>query len=180
MPSFTMHMAIAKQYIRKHKSEIINEVEFIKGSIAPDLEEDMKTIAKDKNKTHYGQWNIWPIEINYNNFLKDSRVNLNQDFWKGYLLHLLTDEYFYTKTFSKETQYILENNDSFYEDYTCLNKDIMEKYNIDLIEDLKKYMTVIQAKTKYLEKDRIISFIEEVSNLNLDEEIEKIKERSCI
>lgn len=182
MPSFTIHIAVAKEYIKKHKSEIEDECEFIKGNYAPDLEVDMKTPAKDKNKTHYGNWDIWPVEIRFLEFFYDEKVDLSKDFWKGYLLHLLTDEYFYTKTFPKETQYILENNDSFYKDYNCLNKDIMEQYNINIIEDIKKYMTFIKGKTKYLEKDKIISFIEEMSDIDLDEEIKRLnkKERSCI
>ena len=58
----------------------------------------------------------------------------------------------------------------------------MEQYNINIIEDIKKYMTFIKGKTKYLEKDKIISFIEEMSDIDLDEEIKRLnkKERSCI
>ena len=180
MPSFTIHIAVAKEYIKKHRFEILNEDEFIEGSIAPDLEDDMITPAKDKNKTHYGDWNIWPVEIHFDKLFKEKKVNLNQDFWKGYLLHLLTDLYFYTKAFPKETKYIIENNDSFYKDYNCLNKDIMKKYNIDIIENLKNYMIFAHGKTRYLEKEKIISFIEEVSKINLDEEIEKINKKKGV
>ena len=37
MPSFTMHIAIANEYIRKHKNEIKNIKEFVKGNIYPDF-----------------------------------------------------------------------------------------------------------------------------------------------
>ena len=36
MPGFVIHIAIAKEYERKHKNEIKNTEEFIKGAIAPD------------------------------------------------------------------------------------------------------------------------------------------------
>ena len=36
MPGFTIHIAIAKEYARKHKEEIRNIDEFIEGTIAPD------------------------------------------------------------------------------------------------------------------------------------------------
>jgi len=54
MPGFTIHIAVAKRYIEKHKSEIKSEEEFIKGAIAPDMNEKMDEIAQDKSKTHYG------------------------------------------------------------------------------------------------------------------------------
>lgn len=56
MPGFTIHMAIAKQYTKKYNSEIKNEDEFIKGAIAPDMNENLDGPAEDKSKTHYGKW----------------------------------------------------------------------------------------------------------------------------
>ncbi len=46
MPSFLIHIAVAKQYLKKHKE--YDEKEFIKGTIAPDL-------IEDKTKSHYGK-----------------------------------------------------------------------------------------------------------------------------
>ena len=48
MPGFTIHIAITKEYVEKHKNEIKNENEFIEGTIAPDLNEEMTEIAKNK------------------------------------------------------------------------------------------------------------------------------------
>lgn len=45
MPSFNIHLAVAKRYLDKH-NDIKNTLDFYKGSIAPDL-------TNDKYKTHY-------------------------------------------------------------------------------------------------------------------------------
>ena len=52
MPSFDIHLAIARNYVKNHK-EITNVQDFIKGSIAPDLVPDKRishyTKEQDKN-----------------------------------------------------------------------------------------------------------------------------------
>ncbi len=45
MPSFNIHLAVAKRYIEKH-NDIKNTLDLYKGSIAPDL-------TNNKNNTHY-------------------------------------------------------------------------------------------------------------------------------
>ena len=37
MPGFVIHIAVAKEYINKHKNEIKDEKEFLNGVVAPDL-----------------------------------------------------------------------------------------------------------------------------------------------
>lgn len=50
MASFTIHIAVAKNIIKKNKNEIKDYKDFIDGTIAPDL-------STDKNISHYGIWN---------------------------------------------------------------------------------------------------------------------------
>ena len=69
-----------------------------------------------------------------------------------------------------------ENNDKFYNDYDCTNKELIEKYNIIIIDKIKKYMSCINEKPKYLNIDKVSKFIEDMANLNLDEQVEIIKE----
>ena len=171
MPGFAIHIAVAKEYIKKHKQEIKNEEEFIKGTIAPDLDETMQEVSKDKSKTHYGEWGKYQQTTYFDRFFEDKNVDLNQDYWKGYLLHLIADYYFYKVYFSKETNAIQENNDTFYHDYDCLNKFLVEKYDIKMIAGkphnfpvIEKYIGIVEGNGKYLEKDRIIKFIDEVSS----------------
>lgn len=97
------------------------------------------------------------------------------DYWKGYLLHLLTDDYFYNVYFKEEYEAVVNNNDNFYYDADCLNSVLMPKYKIKEITTLKKYMTIDKNKTepKYLKVDKVIDFIEKMSDIDLNKEIEK-------
>lgn len=179
MPGFTIHIAIAKEYIRKHENEIKNEQEFIRGSIAPDY---ICLVDKhiNKNITHYGKWGDWTSndeEIYLDEFLKDSKVDLNKAYWKGYFIHLLTDHYFDKTYFHKEIKKAKENEDKFYTDYDCLNKIIIKKYNIEMIEDIKRHMNCIEDKPKYLNIDNVIKFIEDMSNMNLEQQVALIKQK---
>ena len=179
MPGFTIHIAIAKQYIAKHESEIENEVEFIKGVIAPDMNKNLDEPAEDKSKNHYGKWGKYEVETHIDEFLNDFEIDITQDFWKGYFLHLLTDHYFYNKEkyFKKEHQEMVRNNDRFYYDYDCLNKYLIEKYEIEIFDNIRKYMNMYEGEPKYLKLDKIINFIEQISNMNIKDKIEIIQQK---
>ena len=83
MPGFTIHIAIAKEYMKKHKNEIKNEDEFIKGVIAPDMNEKLDGPTEDKSKNHYGKWGKYEVTTHIDDFLKDAKVNMEQEFWYG-------------------------------------------------------------------------------------------------
>ena len=97
MPSFVIHLAIGKEYIKKNKIE--NEEEFLKGSIAPDFKNNFKEINKEKEESHFTSVIDGKQVVQLNKF--KNKVNTNEDFWKGYLLHILTDFYFYQKYFKE-------------------------------------------------------------------------------
>ena len=177
MPGFTIHIATAKQYIKKHKLEIKNEEEFIKGVIAPDLNKELDGPPEDKSKTHYGKWGKYEVTTYIEQFLNDANVDISKDFWKGYFLHLLTDHYFYKKYFKKEHDEIVKNNDRFYYDYDCLNKSLIERYKINVFENIKKYMNIYQAEPKYLKQSKVIDFIDIISNMNIQEKVDLIKQK---
>ena len=98
MPSFLIHIAIANEYRKKHKAEIKNQEEFMKGTLAPDL-------SKDKYKSHYN--NYAEKQEGLSNFIKQTEIDIHSDYGKGYLLHLIADKLFYHHTFKKERSYIL-------------------------------------------------------------------------
>ena len=176
MPGFTIHIAIAKLYISKHKLEIKDEKEFIKGSIAPDLNEEMSEITKEKSKTHYGKWGTYETITHLNEFLNDEKIDMNKDYWKGYYLHLLADDYFYNrdKYFKKEYDEVKKNNDKLSYDFDCINKDLIYKYEIEVLENIKKYMNIYDGEPKYLKLEKIFKFIEDISNINIQDEIQKM------
>ena len=177
MPGFTIHIAVAKEYMKKHNEEIQNEEEFLKGVIAPDMNEEMTKKCDNKNLSHYGKWGNGNSYTNISLFLQDSKVEYNKEYWKGYFLHLLTDHYFYNKYFKQEREEALKNKDSFYNDYDCLNKTLINKYKIEPKDNIKKYMFFSDKEPKYLKEDKIIDFIEKIANMNLNKYMELIKQK---
>lgn len=168
MPAFTIHIAIAKRYIAKHISQVKDEEQFLKGTIAPDLDETMTQIVKDKSKSHYGKWDDESNIIDIDKFLNDEKVDLSQEYWKGYLLHLVADHYFANVAFKMEKQQLKQNKDNFYHDYNCLNQPIMQKYQIQPLENIEKYMRTTEGEPIYLKLDKVIKFIEEISSIDLN------------
>ena len=179
MASFTIHLAVGEQYINKHKNEIKNTEQFMKGIIAPDLNAEMTEIEKDKSKSHYGTWGNYILFSNIDEFLADKKVDVKNDYWKGYFLHLLTDYYFYQIDFYEETQQTKKEQTKFYHDYDCLNKELKNKYSIDkyITKSIRKYMNILDEEPKYLKTEKIIDFIEKVSNFDIETEVKIIEEK---
>ncbi len=179
MAGFTIHLAVGEQYIEKHTGKIKDEKEFIRGIVAPDLNEKMTDIEKNKSKSHYGKWEEYSSITNIEQFLNDKNVNINEDYWKGYFLHLLTDYYFYNIDFLKESNEIAKAKDHFYHDYDCLNKYLIEKYDVSKYDiwTIRKYINVISDNPKYLEINKVIKFIGKISDFDIETEVKIIKEK---
>ena len=98
------------------------------------------------------------------------------DYWKGYFIHLLTDIDFYLKYFKEETLELIKNADTFYYDYDCLNKNLIERYHINNItdENVTKYMEYVEGTPKYLSEDKVVQFIEYFSEINIEKQIKAI------
>ena len=180
MPGFTIHIAIAKEYAKKHEKEIKNIDEFIEGTIAPDyIPIENKNISK--SETHYGVWGDWTKdnqEIHLDVFLKDVKVDLSRDYWKGYFIHLLADDYFDRIYFRQEAKQAKENQDTFHNDYDCLNEEIIKRYHVEVMKKIKRYMNETKEEPKYLKLEKIMQFIEEVSNIDLQQQTESIKRKA--
>lgn len=170
MPGFAIHLAIAYEYLRKNSNDIINKKEFIDGAIAPDL-------VKDKYESHYGNYGISHIGLKRTLH----SMNINTDFNKGYLLHLICDEAFYNYYFINETKYTYENNTDFYNDYDCTNKDIMKYLKNEYVpNEVFKFIKIKDGQPKILKINKIIEFIDRLSNITLEEQINSIKEKNEI
>ena len=64
---------------------------------------------------------------NIDKFLKDLSVDINNDYWKGYLLHLLADDFTYNHILKQEFNKVREDNahDIVYEEFYYLNKTLI-------------------------------------------------------
>ena len=123
------------------------------------LGNDWDELLKDEFKKEY--------YINLREFLKENEIN--NDYDKGYFLHLVTDYIFYNKfleCFSKDI----------YNDYDVLNEKLQEKYNVNIPESIRKEIFYKKGKTVILEMDKVVKFIEEVSDYKLSEIKEKVLE----
>ena len=157
MPGYVIHLAVAQEYLKKHnnKKEDINN--FIKGTIYPDS-------VKDKSLTHYGAKSS---KVVLKNFLKENY--LDNSFNRGYFLHLVTDYLFYNKYLDIFTKDI-------YNDYDITNKPLIEKYKVQIPENIKNYVFFKEGKTKLLHLKLAEKVIDEVSELDLDMIEKEIKD----
>ena len=150
MAGYVIHLAVAEEYIKKHPEDIIDYNKFIEGVLSPDG-------VSDKSITHYGEKSS---KTNLKWFLEENKIE--NDFNKGYFLHLVTDYIFYNKLlecFSKDI----------YNDYDILNKKLQEKFNVKIPEKIKERVFYKEGETKILELHSIIKFIEEVSDYKLSD-----------
>ena len=138
MASAIIHLSVAKKV-----GDIINQrsKEYYIGSIAPDIS---KIIGESKNKTHFitDEESIPNIDL----FLGKYKDCLNNPFELGYFIHLYTDKLWYEE-FASNIYYntsikmkdgtVLTLEPAFitkiiYEDYTNLNIDLIDKFELDL------------------------------------------------
>ena len=149
MAGYVIHLAIAEEYLKKHKDVKEDYDEFIKGVIYPDS-------VTDKSLTHYG---IKSSKVILKDFLQDNEIN--NSYMRGYFLHLITDYLFYNKYLEKFTKDI-------YNDYDILNKKLIEKYNVVLPENIQNNVFYEDGETKILTMELVIKIIDEISDLNLN------------
>ena len=107
--------------------------------------------------------------------MHDPKVNINDDFFKGYFFHLIVDDWFYNIFFADENNRREKNNDTFYNDYDYLNNWLISQYQIDVIEDIKESFKKGKKKSIYLDINKMKYFIEIVSNISLKKAIENIE-----
>lgn len=140
MASCIIHLAVANEINKKLNK---NKKQILLGSIAPDI---AKLIGETKVKSHFldasKNDSIPMMEV----FTNKYRNYINNDFVLGYYIHLYTD-YLWFKYFMTEIEeygMIIKlngekvplNDENFkkfvYNDYTNLNIQIIDKYNLDL------------------------------------------------
>lgn len=178
MPGFNIHIAVANKYLNNNKNKYKSRLEFLKGSVYPDL-------SIDKAKSHCSG----PINDNLSISLK-SKVNLgeylslnkgNTDFDEGVLLHLVTDYYFYNYFFDSEyirnTSYDQFQNDIYYsfdqvDDYVKNKYSVeYEVYRNEILSDFEKYKLIKynEETQNIIDIEKLDKFIDAMSIINLDD-----------
>lgn len=149
MPGYVIHLAIAEEYLKKHKNNHEDYHQFIEGVIFPDS-------VTDKSLTHFGKKSS---KSNLFNFLEENK--LENSFQRGYFLHLLTDYLFYNK-------YIDTMTDDMYNDYDLLNEMLIQKYKVILPEKIKEFVFFKNnGSLKILSPALVEKIIKEISDMNL-------------
>ena len=190
------------------KIEITNPKFFYLGSIAPDC---AKIVGINRNVTHYIKDNEKGDYPRINRFLnKYSNVlDKNHPFELGVYVHLLTDNIWFKEFIHNYTSKVTDldgnvhkiNNEEFckilYNDYSNLNKKIIDDYNMDLslfyeefdypesniaeikeiyfdeiIKKMSNYVLVSKKHSYLLDEENIYIFIEYTA----DYCVQKIKE----
>ena len=138
MASSIMHICVAKKVNEVLR---VNEKELFLGSIAPDLSKELGELKFASHFIDDADENKGP---NCDRFFKKYNHLLDTPFEIGYFIHLLTDKYWfedyvtkYTEEFrqkslvSADLNYIALKN-IIYRDYTNLNNDLINDYEISL------------------------------------------------
>ncbi len=137
MASAIIHLCVAKEVNKYLK---MNEKEIFLGAIAPDIS---KQIGQTKEISHFLDHTNEDDIPNIDRFLKKYQGEINKPFEMGYLIHLLTDKYWfrdyvydyierYTKDANKKKITYTALRDLIYNDYTSLNVQLIDKYNLEL------------------------------------------------
>lgn len=186
MPSIAAHMICAKLVSNNMN---INDPEFIKGNLLPDIID-----IKDSHHKMIGKHYYIP-NIDY--FINTLDLNNNLDL--GYLSHLLLDKYFLEEYIYDEVngeEVFL--NKIMYREYDIINYRLLNNFNVDadyLNKILKDYEVPINQEKynknikclnlgnidedlKYLNVDSFFDFLVEASN-NIVKYLEEVKKDEC-
>ena len=137
MASAIIHLCIAKEVNKYLK---MNEYDLLLGSIAPDIS---KQIGETKEISHFLDHSNEDDIPNIDRFLAKYRNDLHNPFTMGYLIHLLTDKYWFrdyvyqfierfTRENVKKKVTYTAIRDLIYNDYTNINTDLIDKYMLPL------------------------------------------------
>lgn len=154
MASAIIHLAIAKE-LEKYLN-IESKYNYYLGSIAPDISKQIGRVKKESHFLYNTEENVPNIKM----FTKKYRYFFKNEFDLGYFIHLYTDKIWFEEFISKKTYrdsiklldgtIINANEDEIinliYQDYTNLNIQIIDDYNLDLslfYEDFYKPHTCI-------------------------------------
>ena len=136
MASAVIHLCVAKKV---NSFLQMDERLLSLGAIAPDI---AKQVGESKNKSHFlDEDEREDTPPHYERFIEKYKNELNQPFEMGYLIHLMTDYYWFKDYINEYINDFTEENrvknyialkDVIYNDYTRLNQELIDKYMLDL------------------------------------------------
>lgn len=192
MASLNIHIVIAKRYVEKHQ-DIKNLEEFYNGTVAPDIASDKK-ISHYTNTLNCNKENLldyFEKKVMLNRYL--AKYEINNEYNKGYFLHLITDYLFFNYFFNKNYLTNTTSQEFFnnlYFSYDFIENYLKEKYNFNyqvLSKEINLKITnsIKQAKknknynensngSNILPFNKLDEFIEYVSNIDLEKYRDKI------
>ncbi len=204
MPCLAIHLAVAKKYLELHKEEFPDkksQEEFLLGSIAPDVGseninglingleeyntgEDSAEISARKNNRHFGlnfktddMIEYMKKKVDFHRFF-EANPEINTPFLKAYFLHLLCDYYFFGEYITSEKlqnlsfQQIAQMG---YNDYDLITPILIEKYHLSIPPQIQDILSRKgQGELQIVSEDAVDLFIQEMANVNLEEEKEKV------
>ena len=177
MASAIIHLCVAKK-INSHLN--MNETELSLGAIAPDI---AKQIGETKNKSHFLRENeSEEIPPHYDLFIKKYKDELNKPFELGYLIHLMTDYYWFRDFIPKMISDYKDSNDLnyislktlVYGDYTSLNQRLLDDYQLDLYY-FQNEIDYPKSKIDEIPMDKLNILVEKMGLLIQDMNVKRLK-----
>ncbi|MBP3321701.1 MAG: hypothetical protein J6M12_05055 [Clostridia bacterium] len=157
MPSYTIHLAVAAEYLKNHEEP--DKQGFLEGVLAPDF--------LPKPASHYG-----PASSQCRPDLFLLEQGLADGYRRGYYLHLLTDKLFYSlmvdmSCFSKEI----------YCDYDKLNARLIDRYALEIPDYARPTLSFLSGEPSILSEERLHRFIRAVGLVGIHDvdAAEKVK-----
>lgn len=166
MGSLIMHLCVAQKLKEKYKFSD----KFVIGQLMPDL---LKLVGKDKDKTHYLEEVFENSGVkklpNVLKYEQDNEGNLKDEKVLGYISHLVQDKIWFDKYIGKYAKtdannvdriHYLEYNitksdkeftEDIYNDYSNVNKYLVDKYNLD-INSVKNTLKSISPDADFSKK----------------------------
>lgn len=175
MASSMIHIAVASELNKKLNRD---KSKLLIGTIAPDIS---KLIGESKRITHFVNDETESDSIpDLDLFLKKYKNKINDDFVLGYYIHLFTDylwfKYFLTEIWTEDMITKLDGTvvkcegrmalQYIYNDYTNLNINLIDDYNLDLkifyneIPKIENIITEIPMNKLFLIVDKAGEIIE--------------------
>ena len=176
MASAIIHLCVAKKINDYLK---MDERYFSIGAIAPDI---AKIVGETKNRSHFMDEGVSESNLpHFEKFILKYKDDLDKPFEMGYLVHLLTDFYWFKDFIPKMiSDYTSENNitytalkDIIYNDYTSLNQDLIDKYMLDLYY-FQNEMELPKSKIEEIPMDKLDRLIEKMGLLILNMNQQKL------